>query len=66
MRTPHSLVALTAALLAATVSSSPVEDIFGRAVGDKCTAKEGSGSCQNTSKCQEAPPTPAQRNRLTN
>ncbi|PWW77888.1 hypothetical protein C7212DRAFT_276922 [Tuber magnatum] len=37
--------------LAAAAGASPLEQIFGRAVGDKCTGPEGSGTCQSTSKC---------------
>lgn len=45
---------LTALVVGAVLAAAiPYEDdiIFGRAVGDKCSAKEGSGSCQSTSKC---------------
>ena len=40
------------AFLITRVYSFPFEEIFGRAVGDSCRAKEGSGSCQNTSNCK--------------
>ncbi|KAI9798409.1 MAG: hypothetical protein M1833_004803 [Piccolia ochrophora] len=37
---------------AALSVASPLEDIFGRSVGDSCKAPEGKGTCQNTSKCK--------------
>ncbi|KAG0637220.1 hypothetical protein HOY80DRAFT_1052322 [Tuber brumale] len=37
--------------LAAAAGASPIEQIFGRAVGDKCSGPEGSGTCRSTSKC---------------
>ncbi|CUS07927.1 unnamed protein product [Tuber aestivum] len=36
--------------LAAATGASPVDQIFGRAVGDQCSGPEGSGTCQSTSK----------------
>ncbi len=50
----HSFHIVIVALLA-TVSASPTENIFGRAVGDSCKAKEGSGACQNIANCQNPP-----------
>ncbi|KAG0138828.1 hypothetical protein HOY82DRAFT_5905 [Tuber indicum] len=37
--------------LAAAAGASPVEQLFGRAVGDRCSGPEGTGTCQSTSKC---------------
>jgi hypothetical protein len=55
MLAERSFLALAATLLAITASASPMEDIFGRAVGDGCTAAQGKGTCQHTANCQEPP-----------
>lgn len=35
-----------------SVMDDQMGTIFARAVGDKCTAPQGSGSCQKTSNCK--------------
>ncbi|PUU80604.1 hypothetical protein B9Z19DRAFT_974397 [Tuber borchii] len=37
--------------MAAAAGASPMDQIFERAVGDKCSAPEGSGTCKSTSAC---------------
>src|ERR1700733_10780527 len=38
-------------LSALAIRASPLQDIFGRALGDTCKAPEGTGSCKHTADC---------------
>ncbi|KAF2100284.1 hypothetical protein NA57DRAFT_54376 [Rhizodiscina lignyota] len=42
---------LTLFVLTSSALGNPVEDIFGRAVGDSCKAPLGSGTCKHTKDC---------------
>lgn len=41
-----------AVLMSATTLATPIEQIFGRAVGDQCKGTHGPGDCRATAACK--------------
>ncbi|KAI9797313.1 MAG: hypothetical protein M1825_006024 [Sarcosagium campestre] len=48
----YNRMVVSLALVLSLTSASPLEDIFGRAVGDSCRAPQGTGVCKSTSSCK--------------